>query len=53
MIFLSKKQLIPSLILLNVILLPCILPLLIFFLIYQEMRFLLVQDCSYHFMLWD
>ena len=42
MIFLSKKQLIPSLILLNVILLPCILPLLIFFLIYQEMRFLLV-----------
>ena len=30
MIFLSKKQLIPSLILLNVILLPCILPLLIF-----------------------
>ena len=42
MIFLSKKQLIPSLILLNVILLPCILPLPIFFLIYQEMRFLLV-----------
>ena len=42
MIFLNKKQLIPSLILLNVILLPCMLPLLIFFLIYQEMRFLLV-----------